>query len=277
MSEATAAETEKKHVPPPGLGGRSALPPSVSNEEEDDVPTIELFSPVPRGTMLEDILEVVNVNLFQREDEINKRGHHTDKYNNHRLIVRRGQSFHIQISFSRPYSPGKDQFWIEYLIGRYPQQNKGTYIRVPLVQELESGQWGAKITHSDGQFVGLNIMPAANCIVGKFRMYIAVLTPNGIFRTKRNPSTDTYILFNSWCPEDAVFLDDENERQEYVLNDLGVIYYGDPEHIRTRSWNYGQFEEGVLDACLYLMDRAQLALSGRGNPVKISRVGSAVV
>lgn len=40
--------------------------------------------------------------------------------------------------------------------------------------------------------------------------------------------------------EDAVFLDDENERHEYVLNDLGAIYYGDPENIRTRSWNYGQ-------------------------------------
>uniref|UniRef100_A0A6J0TAC9 Coagulation factor XIII A chain n=1 Tax=Pogona vitticeps TaxID=103695 RepID=A0A6J0TAC9_9SAUR len=277
MTEATAAEREKKQGAPPGLSGRRALPPNVSNEEEDDVPTMEFFSPGPRGVMPKDILEVLEVNIFQREDEINKREHHTDKYYNHRLIVRRGQSFHIQISFSRPYNPVKDQFWIEYLIGRYPQQNKGTYIRVPLVQELESGQWGAKITHSAGQFVALNIMPAANCIVGKFRMYIAVLTPNGILRTKRNPSTDTYILFNPWCPEDDVFLDDEKERQEYVLNDLGVIYYGDPESIKTRSWNYGQFEEGVLDACLYLMDRAQLALSGRGNPVKISRVGSAVI
>uniref|UniRef100_A0ACB8FCF1 Uncharacterized protein n=1 Tax=Sphaerodactylus townsendi TaxID=933632 RepID=A0ACB8FCF1_9SAUR len=71
-------------------------------------------------------------------------------------------------------------------------------------------------------------------------MYIAVLTPYGILRTRRNPATDTYILFNPWCAEDAVFLDDERERQEYVLNDLGVIFYGDPDNIRSRSWNYGQ-------------------------------------
>ncbi|XP_062986391.1 coagulation factor XIII A chain [Elgaria multicarinata webbii] len=277
MTEPTATEKPKKKVAPTGLSGRRALPPNVSNEEEDEVPTMETTGVVPKGFKLEDVLEVQEVHLFNREHEINKREHHTDKYQNPKLVVRRGQSFHIQITFNRSYNPEKDQFWIEYLIGRYPQQNKGTYVRVPLVQELENGKWGAKITHRDDQSVALNIMPAANCIVGKFRMYVAIWTRIGILRTKRNPDTDTYILFNPWCSEDAVFLDDEQERQEYVLNDLGVIFYGDPENINSRSWNYGQFEERVLDACLFLMDKAQLDLSGRGNPVKIGRVGSAVI
>ncbi|XP_032079379.1 coagulation factor XIII A chain [Thamnophis elegans] len=262
---------------PPVLSGRRAVPPNVSNAEEDEVPEVETIGVVPRGFKREGILEVEEVLVFSREYEINKKEHHTDKYYNFKLIVRRGQSFHIQIVFNRAYDPDKDQFWIEYLIGRYPQQNKGTYIRVPVVQELKSGEWGAKITHRANTSVALNIMPAANCIVGKFRMYVAVLTPMGILRTRRNQDTDTYILFNPWCEEDAVFMDDEEERKEYVLNDLGVIFYGAPENIRQRSWNFGQFEEGILDACLYLMDRAQLDLSGRGNPIKISRVGSAVI
>ncbi|XP_058031258.1 coagulation factor XIII A chain [Ahaetulla prasina] len=274
MSEPTATENKRTHAT---LSGRRAIPPNVSNAEEDEVPEVETIGLVPRGFKSEDILEVERVNVFSREYEINKKEHHTDKYYNFKLIVRRGQTFHMQITFTRAYNPEKDQFWIEYLIGRYPQQNKGTYIRVPLVQELESGKWGAKITHRANTSVALNIMPAANCIVGKFRMYVAVLTPMGILRTRRNPDTDTYILFNPWCKEDAVFMDEEEERKEYVLNDLGVIFYGSPENIRSRSWNYGQFEEGVLDACLYLMDRAQLDLSGRGNPIKISRVGSAMI
>lgn len=38
-------------------------------------------------------------------------------------------------------------------------------------------------------------------------------------------------------------MDDEEERKEYVLNDLGVIFYGAPENIRSRSWNYGQVNQ----------------------------------
>ncbi|KAF7248784.1 Coagulation factor XIII A chain [Varanus komodoensis] len=204
MTEPVAAERPKKKVVPAGLSGRRALPPNVSNEEEDEIPTMEATGFVPRGFQLDDVLEVQRINLLNTEYEINKREHHTYYYHNSKLIVRRGQSFEIRISFNRPHDPANDVFWLEYVIGRYPQQNKGTYIRVPLVEELE---------------------------------------------------------------KDAVFLDDEQERQEYVLNDLGVIYYGDAKCIKTRTWNYGQFEEGVLDACLYLMDRAQLDLSGRGNPV----------
>ncbi|XP_060100173.1 coagulation factor XIII A chain [Heteronotia binoei] len=277
MTEPATTEKEKEKQVPASLSGRRAIPPNVSNAEEDEIPTMELTGLMPRGVNLQDFLEVQEVHLFSREHEVNKRDHHTEKYNNLKLIVRRGQPFHIQIDFNRPYNPQVDQFWIEYVIGRYPQPNKGTYIRLPLVKELQKGEWGAKITQNENNSVSLAILSAPNCIVGKFRMYVAVLTPYGILRTRRNPDTDTYIVFNPWCAEDVVFLDDEQERQEYVLNDLGIIFYGDPDNIRSRSWNYGQFEEGVLDACLYLMDRAKLDLSGRGDPVKISRVGSAVI
>lgn len=68
--------------------------------------------------LLEDILEVEGVNVFSREYELNKKEHHTDKYYNFKLIVRRGQTFHMQITFTRAYNPEKDQFWIEYLIGK---------------------------------------------------------------------------------------------------------------------------------------------------------------
>lgn len=83
--------------------------------------------------------------------------------------------------------------------GRYPQENKGTYIPVPVVPELRSGKWGAKVISREDRSVRLSIQSSPECIVGKFRMYVAVWTPYGILRTSRNPETDTYILFNPWC------------------------------------------------------------------------------
>uniref|UniRef100_A0A7N5JVP0 Coagulation factor XIII A chain n=1 Tax=Ailuropoda melanoleuca TaxID=9646 RepID=A0A7N5JVP0_AILME len=261
----------------PAFGGRRALPRNASNAAEDDLPTVELQGLVPRGVSLQDYLHVTNVHLFKERWDTNKMDHHTDKYENNKLIVRRGQSFFIQIDFNRPYDPRRDLFRVEYVIGRYPQENKGTYIPVPVVPELQRGKWGAKVVVREDRSVRLSIQSSPECIVGKFRMYVAVWTPYGILRTSRNPETDTYILFNPWCEEDAVYLDDDKEREEYVLNDIGVIFYGDFNDIKTRSWSYGQFEDGILDACLYVMDKAQMDLSGRGNPIKVSRVGSAMV
>lgn len=43
-----------------------------------------------------------------------------------------------------------------------------------------------------------------------------------------------------FLPADAVFLDDETERQECVLNEIGIIYHGAFDDIAERDWNYGQ-------------------------------------
>ncbi|KAM8966973.1 coagulation factor XIII A chain [Pelodytes ibericus] len=276
-AESKPINKQKKSSSVPAHTGRSSLPPNFSNADENEVSTMEAFGIIPRGVNIKEYLEVQNVNLFKRQNERNKKTHHTEKYFNNKLIIRRGQTYDIHIDFNRPYKPEEDQFWVEYVIGRYPQQSKGTYIPIPLVDELEVGKWGAKIIRKEYNSVSLRILSAPDCIIGKFRMYVAILTPYGILRTSRNSETDTYILFNPWCKEDSVYLDDEREIEEYVMNDIGIIFHGELNQIKTRSWEYGQFEEQILDACLYLMDRAQLDLSGRGNPIKISRVGSAVI
>ncbi|KAM4028339.1 coagulation factor XIII A chain [Anomaloglossus baeobatrachus] len=272
MSAATETNVKKTKT-----AGRLSVPPNTSNADEEEVPLMETFGVIPRSFDKKDYLEVDNVELFKQQYEKNKREHHTDRYFNNKLIIRRGQTFSIRVDFNRPYNPEKDQFWLEYIIGRYPQQSKGTYIPIPIVEELEEGKWGAKIILNDYNSVTLSILSSPNCIIGKFRLYIAVLTPYGILRTPRRSDTDTYILFNPWCKEDAVYLDNEKEIEEYVMNDVGVIFHGEVSNIKTRSWEYGQFEEQILDACLFLMDKAQLDLSGRGNPIKISRIGSAVI
>lgn len=82
-------------------------------------------------------------------------------------------------------------------LGSNPQYSKGTYIPVFPTKERQT-IWEGRISNTSDNVVTMAITPAANCIVGKYHMYIAVSTPYGIRRTRRDASRDLYILFNPW-------------------------------------------------------------------------------
>ncbi|NXV57585.1 TGM1 glutamyltransferase, partial [Molothrus ater] len=91
------------------------------------------------------------------------------------------------------------------------------------------------------------------------------------------PENDVVVLFNPWCEEDSVYMEKTSDLSEYVLNESGRIFYGTEEQIAERAWNYGQFEPGVLEACLFILDRRGMPHSARGDPVMVARVVSAMV
>ncbi|XP_076018726.1 coagulation factor XIII A chain [Genypterus blacodes] len=258
--------------------GRTAGPLANSNADGDDVPEFELFgTPGPRGLPpLTEFLDIWDVNMLKMRAEVNRQQHHTTLYNSDFLIVRRGQEFQIKITFNRPYNPSEDKFAVEFLIGSNPQFSKGTYIPVFPTKERQSS-WAGRITETSNNVITMAITPAANCIVGKYRMFIAIVTPYGIRRTRREERNDIYVLFNPWVSADSVFLDDEVEREECVLNEMGIIYHGSFDDVAERTWNYGQFEYGVLDACLYIMDRSAMPIINRGDATKVVRQASAML
>lgn len=77
--------------------------------------------------------------------------------------------------------------------------------------------------------------------------------------------------------DDAVFLDDEEKREEYVLNEQGKVYVGAYRRSRGRPWAFGQFDDVVLPVAVYLLEISRIADPERGNPVKVVRGISAGV
>uniref|UniRef100_A0A672QV69 protein-glutamine gamma-glutamyltransferase n=1 Tax=Sinocyclocheilus grahami TaxID=75366 RepID=A0A672QV69_SINGR len=158
-----------------------------------------------------------------------------------------------------------------------PDENRGTYIAVFIGKEKRDGRWNGRVIGTQGNDVTVGITPDASCIIGRFRTFVTVVTDFGKQRTQRNPDTDFYVLFNPWDPADLVYVSRDTDRQEYVLNDVGIIYNGEFNNITSRSWNYGQFEEGVLDACLLVLDAGKVPLLYRGNAIELVRLGSALM
>ncbi|XP_078606655.1 protein-glutamine gamma-glutamyltransferase K-like isoform X1 [Branchiostoma floridae x Branchiostoma japonicum] len=208
----------------------------------------------------------------------NRLAHHTDEFEKQVLIVRRGQLFDIGLDLNRPYSQAKDKIILEFRIGKYPKPSKGTLIKVTLGKEqLTTGKWGAKVQQAKGNFVGISVMAPANAIVGKFDFYVQTEHEGTKFRTAKDDKNAVIVLFNPWCRDDQVYIDDKAKLDEYVMNETGFIYVGNKRKIRGRPWNFGQFDDPVLDASLYLLDRARMAYTSRWNPINITRVLTAQI
>uniref|UniRef100_A0A8C1QHP6 Protein-glutamine gamma-glutamyltransferase K n=1 Tax=Cyprinus carpio TaxID=7962 RepID=A0A8C1QHP6_CYPCA len=222
-------------------------------------------------------LDVRSVNLLSRKSDRNKKEHHTDQYHSDQLIVRRGQTFQIELDLSRTFNPNTDKLHLELKTGPLPQVSKKTHIIIPLVDELEDERWEAKIVEQNINRVKLSVNSPVTAVIGKYKLTITTQCLKTGETTTHDSDKDIYMLFNPWCEDDTVYMESEKELKEYVLNDTGRIYYGTEKQIGARTWNFGQFDEGILEACLFVLDNSEVPPSGRGDPVNVVRVISAMI
>ncbi|NXI68493.1 TGM4 glutamyltransferase, partial [Anseranas semipalmata] len=213
-------------------------------------------------------LKVTNVDFLKSQNAVQ---HHTDAYENASLVVRRGQAFLLQLSFSRELK-ATDKLSLHFSIGERPMNPTGTLMSLNPRSMRDISGWQITIARSSGTECLLSVTSAADAPVGKYSLIVK--TGSNTYKPENNT---IYLLFNPWCAADIVFLPNEAERKEYVLNDTGYIYVGSAYNIQGRPWNFGQFEEFVLDACMYLLDKSRLKMSSRRDPVIVSRVMSALV
>uniref|UniRef100_A0A674MLG2 Protein-glutamine gamma-glutamyltransferase 2 n=1 Tax=Takifugu rubripes TaxID=31033 RepID=A0A674MLG2_TAKRU len=217
--------------------------------------------------------------------DTNNVDHHTSEASQDQLIVRRGQTFRLTLELTHPFQQKLHPLAITATTGPQPSEKQGTraYLRIPALDPASTSAkavWKMELDQSSSVSTGvvqLMVTPPADAPVGAYSL-------TAEHRGESAPLGRLVLLFNPWCPDDDVFLDDEEKRGEYVMNEEGVIYKGSGKYITSMKWDYGQFEDNMVDICLKLLDMSHKHLedpaedvSARCDPAYVGRVVSAMI
>nr|XP_033770650.1 protein-glutamine gamma-glutamyltransferase 5-like [Geotrypetes seraphini] len=208
--------------------------------------------------------------------------HHTADISTKRLILRRGALFTIKLQFQAGgYLEGSNQIAFTVEIGPWPDEASGRKVTFYLASSTKPKSWSAVLESKGPNSMLISIFIPGNAIIGQYSLKVHVFTKN----TPISYLLGRFdVLFNPWSPEDDVYLADDKQRDEYVLNEYGFVYQGNENRINPCAWNFGQFEEDILDICLKLLDKnlnftqdAFKDMARRNDPVYVSRVVCAMI
>ncbi|KAM6946696.1 protein-glutamine gamma-glutamyltransferase 5-like [Lycodopsis pacificus] len=190
----------------------------------------------------------------------NNSDHHTSEISLDQLIVRRGQPFKVTLSLSQAFNQNL-----------YP---------LAICAATAKAVWKVEL-HKDASppkgLLVLTITPPADTPVGEFNLVVK-------HRDEDKPLPTLVVLYNPWCSDDWVYMKDKREINEYVMNERGVIYRGSSNYIFPLDWDFGQFEDNMVDICLKILDLNRKHsidpaddVSARCNPIYVGRVISAMI
>nr|XP_020013015.1 protein-glutamine gamma-glutamyltransferase Z [Castor canadensis] len=212
----------------------------------------------------------------------NNKKHHTEEMGRRRLILRRGQKFGIQLFFNRPFQPQKDHITFVTETGPKPTELLGTRASFLLSQPQPGNVWSASEFTMDSNSLQVSIFTPANAVIGYYTLKMDLAQSQ--HHSVTYPLGNFILLFNPWSSEDDVYLPSEILLQEYIMRDYGFVYKGRESVISSWPWNYGQFEEGILDICfeilnksLYFLKNPSKDYSQRNDVVYVCRVLSAMI
>lgn len=225
--------------------------------------------------------EVLEIERGDLNIKSNGKDHHTDLYGEERLIVRRGQPFTIILHLSpgsKEFKPGETSFTLIVETGPLPRKESDTKASFTLSDSTSETEWSASATNDPSvKTVSVSVASSPNAPIGVYSLEVDQ-------KGQKTSLGQFILLFNAWCPRDAVYMRSETKKQEYVLAQHGQIYRGTHKRIKGKPWNFGQFDKGILDICFKILDEnpkfvsdADKDCSGRRNPIYVTRVLSAMI
>ncbi|XP_072306329.1 protein-glutamine gamma-glutamyltransferase 5-like [Eucyclogobius newberryi] len=196
------------------------------------------------------------------------------------LVVRRGWTFQVTLIFHQPIHWSAYNFNLEVQLGdlteRFPVHFSS--------QCLNPLRWSARVVPENmrSHSVSLQVCPPVISAVASYHLVLHIQSQHDAMCSY---GLGTFVLLcNPWCKDDPVSMPLEVQLQEYVHDDYGLVYVGTHQSVRQQPWAFGQYEPGVLEACLQLLqvstqhqrDRQKDYL-WRADPVYLCRVLCAMV
>ncbi|XP_077107754.1 protein-glutamine gamma-glutamyltransferase E-like [Ranitomeya variabilis] len=214
------------------------------------------------------------------QQSTNALAHRTNDYDTTELVVRRGQAFKCIFTFSRSIQSG-DAFSITVETGSRASESRNTRAVMPVSSSGSGTSWSAVRGSTSTNTLTLTINPPVTAVVGRYTASLQI-TSGG--RTSSANLGTFVLLFNPWARDDEVYMNSDTERAEYVLNDVGMYWFGNANNFYSRRWIYGQFESDILNICLALLEKSSFYatdtaadVSRRNDPLHVGRVMSAMV
>uniref|UniRef100_UPI00358F594F uncharacterized protein n=1 Tax=Myxine glutinosa TaxID=7769 RepID=UPI00358F594F len=109
-----------------------------------------------------------------------------------------------------------------------------------LIYLAEDSGWGQSEELEDDGGARIRVQTPARARVGRYQMNVEASLKEGPLSLRGFELGEVFVIFNAWNPDDSVFLDDEDKRREYVLNEEGLLYMGSHDYIYTITWKFAQ-------------------------------------
>uniref|UniRef100_A0A4W6CMY1 protein-glutamine gamma-glutamyltransferase n=1 Tax=Lates calcarifer TaxID=8187 RepID=A0A4W6CMY1_LATCA len=199
----------------------------------------------------------------------NHTSHETQGLSEKQLVVRRGKPFKLSLLFcGRLWNPHTERLVLEVWLGSLSE-------RIPV-------QFGNK--WSDLQHWSSVTVHICSPVLSSVAVYNLLVHIETKYNRKSYAVGSFVLLCNPWLKDDPVYMPLDAQIQEYIKSDYGLVFMGTNLNVRSRPWSYGQYEPGVLEACLRLLQVSPQHLSDkdkdyirRADPVYLSRVVCAMV
>ncbi|KAK2851064.1 hypothetical protein Q5P01_007340 [Channa striata] len=214
---------------------------------------------------------------FQADE--NHISHETQGLSKKQLVVRRGKPFKLTLIFDSEWDPQAESLVLQVCLGSMSET-----FRVQHSDEWSSPHsWSAKIHPGNlhRQSVTVHICSPVSSPVSLYELLLHIQTRQNAWSCRAG----TFVLLcNPWLKGDPVYMPLEDQRQEYVKSDYGLVFMGTSLNVIKRPWSFGQYEPGVLEACLKLLHVSPQHLRDKGkdylrraDPIYLSRVVCAMV